>query len=108
MVEVSEFKYQSILNRRETEKAIDLIKTSFPRLISQKLNLFKLSCPLVIVDGTGINDDLESAWTEAQPGRYVIYVIVENIEAVDCAFLRIARNRRRRPPEGDLLYLLDL
>lgn len=58
MVEVSEFRYQSILNRRDTEKAIDLIKTSFPRLISQKLNLFKLSCPLVIVDGTGINDDL--------------------------------------------------
>ncbi|HLT05883.1 MAG TPA: aspartate--ammonia ligase [Cyclobacteriaceae bacterium] len=58
MIEVSEVKYQSILNRRDTEKAIDLIKTSIPKLLSEKLNLFKLSCPLVILDGTGINDDL--------------------------------------------------
>lgn len=58
MIGVSEVKYQSILNRRDTEKAIDLIKTSIPKLLSEKLNLFKLSCPLVILDGTGINDDL--------------------------------------------------
>jgi len=58
MIGVSEVMYQSILNRRDTEKAIDLIKTSLPRTLSEKLNLFKLSCPLVILDGTGINDDL--------------------------------------------------
>ncbi|MEX2592321.1 MAG: aspartate--ammonia ligase [Anditalea sp.] len=58
MVAVSEFKYKSVLNRRDTEKAIDLIKISFPSVLSEKLNLFKLSCPLVILDGTGINDDL--------------------------------------------------
>jgi aspartate--ammonia ligase len=58
MEAVSDLKYKSILNRRDTEKAIDLIKTSFPRLLSERLNLFKLSCPLVIPDGTGINDDL--------------------------------------------------
>lgn len=58
MVGVSEVKYQSILDRRDTEKAIDLIKTSVPKILSEKLNLFKLSCPLVILDGTGINDDL--------------------------------------------------
>src|SRR5690606_41984022 len=52
MVVVNEVKYQSILNRRETEKAIDLIKTSFSQSLSDKLNLFKLSCPLVILDGT--------------------------------------------------------
>ena len=58
MLAVGDLKYQSILDRRDTEKAIDLIKTSFPRILSEKLNLFKLSCPLVILDGTGINDDL--------------------------------------------------
>lgn len=58
MVEVSEIRYQSILDRRNTEKAIDLIKTTFPKVLSEKLNLFKLSCPLAILDGTGINDDL--------------------------------------------------
>lgn len=58
MEAVSELKYKGILNRRDTEKAIDLIKTAFPRLLSERLNLFKLSCPLIILDGTGINDDL--------------------------------------------------
>lgn len=58
MVVVNEFKYKSILNRRETEKAIDLIKTSFSNRLAEQLNLFKISCPLVILDGTGINDDL--------------------------------------------------
>jgi len=58
MIGVSEVMYQSILDRRDTEKAIDLIKTSLPNALSEKLNLFKLSCPLVILDGTGINDDL--------------------------------------------------
>lgn len=58
MEAVSELKYKSILNRRETEKAIDLIKTSFPHMLSERLSLFKLSCPLIILDGTGINDDL--------------------------------------------------
>ncbi|WP_209328980.1 aspartate--ammonia ligase [Lunatimonas salinarum] len=58
MTVLSELTYKSILNRRETEKAIDLIKTRFPVILAEKLNLFKISCPLVIMDGTGINDDL--------------------------------------------------
>src|SRR5690554_1716287 len=69
MVAVSTLKYQSILNRRETEKAIDLIKTSFSVNLSKKLNLFKLTCPLVVLDGTGINDDLNG--TE-RPVRFPI------------------------------------
>ncbi|WP_375585767.1 aspartate--ammonia ligase [Cyclobacterium xiamenense] len=51
-------KYRSLLNRRETEKAIDLIKTTFPVAMAEGLNLIKISCPLAIMDGTGINDDL--------------------------------------------------
>lgn len=58
MSALSELKYKSILNRRETERAIDLVKTHFPQFLSKRLNLFKISCPLVIMDGTGINDDL--------------------------------------------------
>ncbi|MEX2514222.1 MAG: aspartate--ammonia ligase [Cyclobacteriaceae bacterium] len=58
MTETRELKYKSILSRRETEKAIDHIKTNFPVLMARKLNLFKISCPLAIIDGTGINDDL--------------------------------------------------
>jgi len=65
----SELKYKCLLNRRETEKAIDLIKTKFPEMMSEKLNLFKVSCPLVIMDGTGINDDLSGA---ERPVRFPI------------------------------------
>ncbi len=54
----SELRYKTLLDRRETEKAIDIIKSTFPALLSKKLNLFKISCPLAITDGTGINDDL--------------------------------------------------
>lgn len=42
----------------ETEIAIDFVKTSFSRVFSQKLNLYKVSSPLAIEDSTGINDDL--------------------------------------------------
>lgn len=58
MTAKTERKYRCLLNRRETEKAIDLIKTKFPVMMSERLNLFKISCPLAIMDGTGINDDL--------------------------------------------------
>lgn len=69
MTATSELKYKSLLNRRETEKAIDIIKTKFPKMMSERLNLFKVSCPLIIMDGTGINDDLSG--TE-RPVRFPI------------------------------------
>ncbi|MFD2035332.1 aspartate--ammonia ligase [Belliella marina] len=58
MTTFSKTTYQTILSRRETESAIDFIKTEFPKILGQKLNLFKVSCPIAIMDGTGINDDL--------------------------------------------------
>ncbi|MBD3627150.1 aspartate--ammonia ligase [Cyclobacterium sp.] len=69
MAASSELKYKCILNRRETERAIDLIKTRFPVMMSERLNLLKISCPLAILDGTGINDDLNG--TE-RPVRFPI------------------------------------
>lgn len=69
MTAVGKLKYESILNRRETEKAIDLIKSKFPTLLCDKLNLFKVSCPLAIIDGTGINDDLNGV---ERPVRFPI------------------------------------
>ena len=58
MTTITKTTYQTILSRRETEFAIDFIKTEFPKVLSQKINLFKISCPIAIMDGTGINDDL--------------------------------------------------
>lgn len=41
-----------------TEEMIDFIKTRYTKLLANELNLFKVSAPVVVPDGTGINDDL--------------------------------------------------
>jgi aspartate--ammonia ligase len=53
-----QIKYKSILDRLETEDAIELIKYHFPKVLSETLHLSKISSPIAIIDGTGINDDL--------------------------------------------------
>ncbi|OFY26689.1 MAG: aspartate--ammonia ligase [Bacteroidetes bacterium GWF2_41_61] len=42
----------------ETEKAITFVKYRFTKHLAQQLNLIKVSSPLAVLDGTGINDDL--------------------------------------------------
>lgn len=41
-----------------TEEMIDFIKSDFGNRLARNLNLVKVSSPLVVPDGTGINDDL--------------------------------------------------
>lgn len=42
----------------ETEKQIAFVKAHFSKSLSEKLNLIPISSPLMVLDGTGINDDL--------------------------------------------------
>ncbi|HBE40092.1 MAG TPA: aspartate--ammonia ligase [Bacteroidales bacterium] len=42
----------------QTEEMIDFIKTRYEKIIAGELNLVKVSAPVVVPDGTGINDDL--------------------------------------------------
>jgi aspartate--ammonia ligase len=49
---------ETSLGRLETEKAVELIKTTFLKGLSEKLALTKVSAPAVVLTGTGINDDL--------------------------------------------------
>lgn len=42
------------------EQAISFVKDEFARSLQQNLNLIPVSGPLVVLDGTGINDDLNS------------------------------------------------
>ena len=51
-------KYKSILNVRETEHAIVAIKDFFQLALSTELNLTRVTAPLFVGSGTGINDDL--------------------------------------------------
>ncbi len=42
------------------EQAISFVKDSFSRTLQEELNIIPVSGPLVVLDGTGINDDLNS------------------------------------------------
>lgn len=50
--------YQNPLGIIETELAIKLIKDSFEKNLASSLNLTRVSAPLFVKTGTGINDDL--------------------------------------------------
>jgi len=50
--------YKSHLNLNQTEKAIKLVKDAFQQQLSAELNLRRVTAPLFVLKGTGINDDL--------------------------------------------------
>ena len=50
--------YKQTLTPESTEQAIQLLKTSFQEKLSKKLNLRRVTAPLFVLKGTGINDDL--------------------------------------------------
>jgi len=50
--------YRPLLDVRETEAAIRLIKTFFQTNLAFELNLIRVTAPLFVQAGTGINDDL--------------------------------------------------
>jgi len=50
--------YKSLLNETRTEEAVQFIKDVFSKKLSEKLNLQKVTAPLMLAKGTGINDDL--------------------------------------------------
>lgn len=50
--------YRPILNVLETERAIKLIKDFFQTKLTEALNLRRVTAPLFVEAGTGINDDL--------------------------------------------------
>jgi aspartate--ammonia ligase len=50
--------YKPLLNLARTEKAIKLTKDFFERQLSAELRLRRVTAPLFVLKGTGINDDL--------------------------------------------------
>ena len=57
--------YKSLLTLRQTEEAIKLIKDHFERTLARELNLQRVSAPLFVKKGTGINDDLNGVERKA-------------------------------------------
>lgn len=50
--------YQALLDRRQTEQGIKLIKEFFQQNLSTELRLSRVTAPLFVLKGLGINDDL--------------------------------------------------
>ncbi len=50
--------YKSVLNIKDTEIAIKLIKDSFEDILAKELNLTRVSAPLFVRPESGLNDDL--------------------------------------------------
>ena len=50
--------YQSKLNLRQTQQAIKVIKDTFQVLLAQNLHLERVTAPVLVEAGAGINDDL--------------------------------------------------
>jgi aspartate--ammonia ligase len=63
----------------DTEQAISLIKFMFPQTLAEKLSLVKVSSPLFIKSGTGINDDLNGI---EKPVRFKLKNVAEPVEIV--------------------------
>ena len=49
--------YKLKLLPETTEQAIKMVKTSFEKCLSQSLNLRRVTAPLFVMSGKGINDD---------------------------------------------------
>ncbi len=57
--------YKPILNLRETERAIKFVKDFFQDHLASALNLQRVSAPLFLRKGSGINDDLSGVEAKA-------------------------------------------
>lgn len=53
-----QYMYKSYLNLIETEMAIKHVKDYFERKLAEKLNLIRVSAPIFVKSGSGINDNL--------------------------------------------------
>ena len=51
--------YNSLLDRKETQKAISVIKTYIEENLSKELNLLRVECPLIVDAESGVNDYLD-------------------------------------------------
>ena len=69
--------YQSKLDLLQTQKAIDFIKRDFSRELCEALDLSRVSAPLFVAQGNGLNDDLNGS------ERPVSFDILETGEIVE-------------------------
>lgn len=73
--------YQPILNLRETEEAIKFVKDFFQDRLAGALNLQRVSAPLFVRKGCGVNDDLNGIEAKA-----TFRIKDDNYSEAECLF----------------------
>ena len=58
--------YRALLDTRQTEQGIKLIKDFFQQNLSTELRLRRVTAPLFVLQGLGINDDLNGVERHGQ------------------------------------------
>lgn len=58
LTEITQIQVSTLTDIFRTEEAISFIKERFGKRLARALNLVNVSAPIAILDGTGINDDL--------------------------------------------------
>ena len=71
--------YKSVLDLQQTEKAIKLLKDFFELSLSSELRLRRVTAPLFVLKGTGINDDLNGV---ERPVQFPIKDMNESVAEV--------------------------
>jgi len=71
--------YHSALDVKQTEKAIKLVKDFFELNLATELHLTRVTAPLFVLKGTGINDDLNGV---EKPVSFPIADMVGNIAEI--------------------------
>lgn len=75
--------YQPVLNLKQTEQAIKLIKDFFEQSLSAELRLRRVTAPLFVLKGTGINDDLNGVERPASfPVKHLNEKEVEMVQSL--------------------------
>ena len=71
--------YQSLLGLYDTQKAIGLIKTIFQEKLCMALHLKRVTAPLFVMQGSGLNDDLNGV---ERPVAFDVPCLNEQAEVV--------------------------
>ncbi|MDD6691236.1 MAG: aspartate--ammonia ligase [Lachnospiraceae bacterium] len=71
--------YQSSLNLHETQVAIKVVKDFFQNLLAERLNLLRVSAPLIVDPASGLNDNLNGV---ERPVRFDIRETGRDAEVV--------------------------
>lgn len=82
----------------KTELAITLVKETFSKKLAKQLNLVKISSPLIVLDGIGINDDLNGI------ERPVSFPIKQLKEKKGVVVHSLAKWKRWRLKELEIAY----